>query len=312
MNIFFLFEEEYEKQPVDSIWEIKLPIERIKEYLEKRFSVTYHSNLWVYTQLRRYEEDLGVKLFERIPAKQKGSFYLSIYKDMVKFYQKQHLYVSKKIKVANGVYDKIRNDFLALPDEEKKTKKIKILLGAGSTIFHLANIIAQKSWEDNIKYSIYTHNLGSLKRLLEPTVNYDRIKVSTPSGTVDPVTYTIIGDSTNLYHNTSFDYIIMGTSYIYKGKLYVESKAETEIKNTILNYQSKAKILILTKHEFTDIPPSNPKPFGNLSDYTYIVVPRFNITTKTKKKHDLIFNEYNKTLVPEIIHWNYSILKCSR
>ena len=92
--------------------------------------------------------------------------------------------------------------------------QVKILLGAGSTIFHLADILAKKSWQDPVKYMIYTHNLGSLKRLLEPTVNYNTIEVFTPEGKVDPVTYTIIGDSYSLYSTIDFDYIIMGTSYI--------------------------------------------------------------------------------------------------
>ncbi len=303
MRIFFMFEEKYEKRNVESICDIKIPIEDIKDYLKDTCDVNYRSNLWVYTQLRRYEEDLGVRLFSR-DGKGAGSFYLSIYDRMLKFYQKQHLYVSKKIKVANAVYDKIKNDL-----QDNRKSSIKILLGAGSTIYHLANIIAERSWHDPFKYSIYTHNLGSLKRLLEPAVNYNTIQVFTPSGKVDPVTYTIIGDPDFLCNAGVFDYIAMGTSYIFDGKLYVESGEETKIKEAILKSAQGTKLLILTKHEFTDRQPDNRKAYGSLSDYNYVVVPRISTSNGIKKRYDTIFEEYKKIFEPEIIHWNYSILK---
>ncbi len=312
MNIFFFFEEEYENKEVDSIWDIELPIERIRDYLSKKCSVNYRSNLWVYTQLRRYEEELGVKLFRKLPSHPgSNGFKLAIHRDMVKFYQKQHLYVSKKIKVANGVYDKIRHDFESMAKQRSNevSRGLRILLGAGSTIYHLANIIAEKSWEDDIHYTIYTHNLGSLKRLLEPTVNYRNVEVCTPAGKIDPVTYTIFGNDNPLYENVLFDYIIMGTSYVYDGRLYVESKKETEIKRHLLACKARNRILILTKHEFTDRKPENPKAFGRLTDYDYIVVPHINISTGIKKRYDSIFDSYNRFFQPEIIHWNYSILK---
>ncbi|MBA7712115.1 hypothetical protein ES703_121085 [subsurface metagenome] len=224
---------------------------------------------------------------------------------MVKFYQKQHLYVTKKIKVANGVYDKIKNDF----NEREPSQPIKILLGAGSTIFHLANILADKSWQDPQKYAIYTHNLGSLKRLVEHAVNYNTIEVFTPAGKIDPVTYTILSRTNELYLSTDFDYIVMGTSFVQHGSLYVESTEEREIKSSILKKCRGEKILILTKHEFTDNPLQNLKAFGQLSDYDTVVVPRIISRSRVKKKYDLIFEEYRKLFTPEIIHWNYIILK---
>lgn len=308
MRIFFMFEEEYENQDVESIWDIKIPIERIKDYLKDTCNVTYRSNLWVYTQLKRYEEELGVRLFKK-EAADNGEFYLSIYDKMLKFYQKQHLYVSKKIKVANAVYDKIKNDFNA---QQEKGRRIKILLGAGSTIYHLANIIADKSWNDPIHYSIYTHNLGSLKRLLEPSVNYNTIEVFTPSGKIDPVTYTIIGNPDFLCDAGAYDYIAMGTSYVFNGELFVESKQESTIKNAILKRAEGTKLLILTKHEFTDKKPEGLSSYGYLSDYDYIVVPRISTSGEIRKKYDEIFETYGNIFKPEILHWNYSILKVIR
>ncbi|MEW5816562.1 MAG: DeoR family transcriptional regulator [Spirochaetota bacterium] len=306
MSIFYLFEEEYERSNFESIWDIKIPIESVKSYLKKKYQASYRSNLWVYTQLKRYEDELGVKLFRKESDDlKKGNFLLSINDKMIKFYQKQHLYVTQKIKVANGVYDKIKNDIA----ERKLNRPVKILLGAGSTIFHLANIIAERSWEDCQKYSIYTHNLGSLRRLLEPTVNYNNIEVFTPSGKIDPVTYTIIGRKNDLYLSTDFDYIVKGTSFVQDGKLYVESPEEGEQIGVILKQCRGEKILVLTKHEFTDHPLKGLVSYGNLRDCDYIVVPRFNAQSSIKKKSDEIFEQYQNMFSPEIIHWNYIILK---
>ena len=305
MNIFFLFEEEYERSDVESIWDIRIPIEEIKKYLEENYSAIYRSNLWIYTQLRRYEEELGVRLFRKDSAGRKdGSFCLSICDRMLRFYQKQHLHVSKKLKVANAVYDKIINDSAV-----KKNRPIKILLGAGSTIFHLANILAERSWQDPLKYSIYTHNLGSLKRLVEPSVNYNNIEVFTPTGRVDPVTYTIIGQTNELYESTSFDYIVMGTSWVLDGKLFNESSEEAVIKSAVLKRARGEKILLLTKHEFTDQKLPGLTPYGSLLDYDFVVVPRLNKRPEFKKKYDIIFDGYQDLFTPEIIHWNYPILK---
>lgn len=305
MNIFFLFEEEYERSDVESIWDIRIPIEDIKKYLEENYSAIYRSNLWIYTQLRRYEVELGVQLFRKDSSgRKKGSFCLSICDRMLRFYQKQHLHVSKKLKVANAVYDKIINDSAV-----KKNRPIKILLGAGSTIFHLANILAERSWQDPLKYSIYTHNLGSLKRLVEPSVNYNNIEVFTPTGRVDPVTYTIIGQTNELYESTSFDYIVMGTSWVLDGKLFNESSEEAVIKSAVLKRARGEKILLLTKHEFTDQKLPGLTPYGSLLDYDFVVVPRINTRPEFKKKYDIIFDGYQNLFSPEIIHWNYTILK---
>jgi DeoR/GlpR family transcriptional regulator of sugar metabolism len=308
MNIFFLFEKEYERSPVESIWEIELPIEGIKRELGEICSVHYRSNLWIYTQLRRYEEDLGVRLFRKDNAGcAKGSFRLSIYDRMLKFYQKQHLYVSDKIKVANGVYDKIINDVM-----RKKSSAVRIFLGAGSTIFHLANILAEKAWRDPVKYLISTHNLGVLKRLLEPTVDYRKIDVFTPKGQIDPVTYTILGEVDELDSSTPFDYVVMGTSYILDGKLYVESQKEAVIKNGILNRLKGEKILILTKHEFIDQPLPELQLYGSIQDFDYVIVPKHSEEREAKKKYERVFDQYQRLFSAQIIHWNYTILKVLR
>lgn len=305
MNIFFLFERKYEQSNVESIWDIKLPIEDIKNELEEICSVHYRSNLWIYTQLRRYEEDLGVQLFRKDSTGcKKGSFYLSINDNMVEFYQKQHLYVSDKIKVANGIFDKITNEA-----KLKQTDTVRIFLGAGSTIFHLANILAERASHYPIKFSIYTHNLGVLKRLLEAGVDLKNIDVFTTKGQIDPVTYTILGQLDEIDSRIPFDYVIMGTSYVIEGLLYVESRKETGIKDAILHRVEGEKILVLTKHEFTDQPIQGLQPYGAIRDFDSVVVPVHSIANDAKKKHDTVFEHYRNLFEPEIIHWNYMILK---
>lgn len=307
MNIFFLFEREYERAPVESIWELKLPVESIKRNLEEICSIHYRSNLWIYTQLKRYEEDLGVRLFRKDSAGcGKDSFYLSIHDRMLTFSQKLHLYVSDKIKAANGAYDKIVNELGGAGG------RVRLFLDAGSTIYHLTNILAESSWRDGVRYSICTHNLGALKRLLEPNVNYDRLEVSVPKGRLDPVTYTILGDPAELGASGAYDYVIMGTSYILDGRLYVESVAETEIKAAILKSLAGQKVLLLTKHEFTDQPLPALRPYGSLSDCDFVIVPKHLNPDGVRKQYETVFERYEPMFEPEIIHWNYSILKVRR
>ena len=305
MNIFFLFERKYEQSAVESVWDIKLPIEEIKSELEEICSIHYRSNLWIYTQLRRYEEELGVQLFRKDSAGcNKGSFYLSINDKMVQFYQKQHLYVSDKIKVANGVFDKIINE-----SQMRQAPAVKIYLGAGSTIYHIANILAERASDCPLRFCLYTHNLGVLKRLLEAGVDLNNIDVFTAKGQIDPVTYTILGQVEELDFGIPFDYIIMGTSYVIDGSLYIESSKESGIKHAILHRAEGEKMLVLTKHEFTDRSTQGLIPYGRLQDFDSVIAPVHSTTGNARKTHDRIFERYRYLFEPQIMHWNYAIFK---
>ena len=305
MNIFFLFERRYEQTAVENIWDIKLPIEEIKNELEEICSIHYRSNLWIYTQLRRYEEELGVQLFRKDNAGcKKGSFLLSIHNNMVQFYQKQHLYVSDKIKVANGVFDKIINE-----TEMRQASTVRIFLGAGSTIFHISNILAERASQYPIRFCIYTHNLGALKRLLDPGVDFTNLDVFTIKGQIDPVTYTILGQNDDVDFGISFDYVIMGTSYIVDGVLYIESEKESGIKDAILHRFQGEKILVLTKHEFTNQRKRGLIPYGAIRDFDSVIVPVHSTAENSKKMHDISFERYRSQFEPQIMHWNYTIFK---
>ncbi len=279
MSICSLFSEEYERTPAESIWEVLIPIDRIKEYLQTTHHAEYKSSLWVYTQLKRYEDEIGVKLFRR-EQNDGRNFSLGIYHPFVNFFQKQHLHVSEKIKVANGAYDKISH----FAHQRSLNEPLRLLLGAGSTVYHLAAIIAEKSWTDTIQYEIYTHNLGALQKLMSPRVNFHNIRVLTPQGRIDPITYTIVGASTPLFAGTSFDFIVQGTSRVCDRRLYIESAEERARKMNILHECAGQKILVLTKHEFVETPFSGIDSYGSLDDYDFLIVPRRSTETTDPKE----------------------------
>ncbi len=306
MNIFALFSEEYEKSMYESIWEIVISIEYVIEYLKEKCEVNYKSSLWLWTQMKRYEEELGVKLFRKVKNnKNDTEFSIAIYYPFKNFFQKQHLYVTEKIKVANGVFDLLQN----LTGRKDRKNHPKIILGAGTLCYHLSTILAERSWKNKTKYLVHTNNLGVLEQLIVPWINNDNIKISIPEGRIDPITQTIIGENNEFYSNADFDFIIQGTSYVYQGDLFIESNEESLRKREILQKTSGQKILVLTKHEFTDKLPDGMTPFGCIKDYDFVVVPKKSTDSLIKKKCESIFEEYEESLKPEIINWNYEILR---
>jgi len=307
-NIFSLFSEEFERSDAESIWEIEIPMEGIKNYLQEKHSITYKSNHWVYTQLKRYEEELGVKLFRKdCGGKDKQNFFLAIHQPFRTFFQKQHLYVTQKLKVANGVYDQIKNFAL----EVKRGEPVTMLMGAGTTLYLLAGILANKSWEDDIRYTIFTHNVGCLREFIDPRVNHRNFEVFTPQGWVDPITYTILERDNALLTSRGYDFIVQGTSCVCEGKLYIESEQERARKEAILKNCSGRKILVLTKHEFCDTPLKGCDPYGSLEDYDCIVVPRSSCEAGVRKRYEILFEEHCRRYSPQIISWNYEILTVS-
>ncbi len=306
MKIFFLFSDEQEHSSAESIWDLELPMEQIRQYLLANHGVSYRSNQWIFTQLRRYEQEIGVQLFRKLPGSNRDEFRLAFHYPMRSFHQKRHLYVTQKIKVANGVYDKIRNEIA----QRKIAQPIRVFLGAGSTVYHLATILAEKSWQDENSYSVCTHNVGSLQTFLNHNVNYDRISVSILNGTIDPITYTIVDSDTSQFANREFDFIVQGTSVVHEGNLYIESADEKQAKQTILHNCTGTKILVVTKHEFKNAPLANATPYGTISDYDYVVVPRSSAgEERPQKEYDRLFEQYAHLFEPEIMNWNYTILR---
>lgn len=309
MNIFGLFSEEYEISNAASIWEISLSIDHIIEKLEEKCDVSYKSDLWVWTQLKRYEEEIGVGLFKKLKSVGKEkSLAISMNYPYINFFQKQHLYVNEKIRVANGVFDKIQN----VAERERRNGPFKIFLGAGTLCYHISTIFAERSWQSNVKYEIHTNNLGALNELIAPRVNHDNIQVSMPEGNVDSVTYTIIGENNEVYNQKEFDFIIQGTSCIYEGDLYIESPREMVRKKAILKKTGGHKILALTKNEFSQEALPNSESYGSLKDYDSVVVPKQNTVSDAQKNYEMIFESFKPDLTPEILNWNYEIYRVKK
>ncbi len=309
VNLFILFSEEYDRSAAQSILDVEIPIERITKYLREKHGIAYQRNLWVYTQLRHYEEETGVKLFRKVSGgRDTHSFSLAIHQPFTTYFQEQHLWVNQKLKVANGVYEKIGN----YAREERRGRPLELLLGSGTTLSLLAGILAKKSWEDDVHYLVTTYNLGCLKQLIDPCVDHRKLEVFIPQGRADPVTYTILDEDTTRYASRSYDFIIQGACCVCDGRLYLESPAGKKREEAILNNCTGKKLLVLTKYEFCEAPPKNGEAYGHLADYDCIVVPKRNCEPLVKKRYEVLFEEQCRNFPPEIISWNYEILKVQK
>ena len=129
------------------------------------------------------------------------------------------------------------------------------------------------------------------------------------SGTVDPVTYTVVGADASPFTDTEFDFIVQGTSCVYDGLLYIESDSERAVKQTILEKCLGTKILVLTKHEFLEKPLPHAEPYGSIRNYDFVVIPRTTSEAAPKKQYERRFDLYAPLLIPEILNWNYSIYR---
>lgn len=303
-NIFSLFSERYDSTDKKSIFDLSIPISEMQTYLEERCNVKYTSCTWIYTQIKRYEDILGVHLFKKINSNDDPeNFSLAIYEGMTSYIQFQHLYLTHKLKIANGIYDQIKNS----TEMWKKNNSLKILLGSGTNIYHLANIIADRANEEKIHYHLYTHNMGVIISLMEPENISDYITLYTPAGMIDTIGNTIVGDDNNFYLSTEFDFIIQSTNTIYENKLYVHTKEESDRKRVILERCRGVKILALVMDEFKTSLDESMFCYGKLSDNDYVIVPK--TRSKRESGYETMLKKMDDFMTPEIVHWNYVIYK---
>ena len=302
--ILFIFSEEYENSDLDTIWEIKLPVEKLRSRLKEKYEADYTSNSWISHQIRNYEKKIGSKLF-LIQKSGNGTekTLISLYRLMNAFDQNSHVYITYKIKIANGAYALVQNYIKV----NKIDRPLNILLGSGNNPYFFSNIIAEKCWKKNDKYNIYTHNIGIIKKLCSSHVNSEKIKLYSPAGRIDQKKNTIMGSDNELYLSTTFDFIIQSTHCLYNGTLYVDTEEESIRKQIILKKCRGTKVLMLVMDELTDEPAVNMASFGSIEDYNYIVIPR--TRSNRIKKHTIKFSQYENILEPEIINWNYCIYR---
>ena len=304
-NIFLLFSKEFDLQDdEDDIRNIRIPVEMVSAFLKEHYNLQYSSNNYIYSQLRSFEEENNIRLFSKESDRSgKTDFYLTICSSINSFNQKKYLYTAPKIKIANGLYERI-NHYTT----EKGKKKLNLLLGAGVVIQHLARLIAEKGGGSDIEYNLYTHSVGVIDLFIRPGMNFENFNIFTRSGKVDIDNFTINDSFCDYYSEVEFDFIFQGTSRIFNNNLYVSSFEESKIKKDILKNGKGEKILVLLKKEFTDSEPESMHSYGRLSDYNFIIVPeKGNI--RAVKKCDRLFDVYKNNLTPEIIHYNYSIYK---
>ncbi len=304
-NIFLLLSREFDQQDeVDDIRNIRIPVEKVGCFLSENYNLKYSSNNYIFTQLRSFEEENCLRLFEKI-SDPSGSteFYIAVYSGINSFNQKKYLYAASKLKITNGLYERIEHYIT-----QRRKKSLNILLGAGVVIHHLASLIAEKGKLLDIEFNIYTHSTSIIDLFMQPESDFENFNIYTRTGKIDLQNFTIIDMFKDFYSEVDFDFIFQGTSCIYKNCLYVSSEEESRIKQDILRKGKGEKVLVLLKKEFREEEPRAMHSYGYISDYNYLIVPEKG-TSSGRKKHDLIFEEYKKNLVPEIIHYNYSIYK---
>jgi len=301
--LFVLFSEEYDRTEVDSIIDIELPMNTVRDYLEKHVGIRYTSDTWIATQIHKYESEIGTKLFRKHDS-ETGPM-LGLNRDIRTYSQKQHLYVTQKIRVANGVMDLIRNE----RDGAIRDEPISLLLGAGSTVTRVAELIAESLPELPWKWRIATHNLGVIEVLGKTSPGFERVEISIPEGHFDPTTYLILGKNETLYKRMTFDWIIQGASFMSKGLLYVERDDETRVKSLMLRECKGGKILVLTGHETAARAPALSESFGAITEYDYIVLPALPPLSPTARRLAAEMEPCADRLPVWIRNWSYEIIR---
>lgn len=307
--IFVHFSEEYERRGADSILELEIPMPEIRHYLLARFGIDYTSDSWICTQLGKYEEENGVPLFRRRDSG--GTTLLGVALDMRTYFQKQHLYVTQKIKVANGVLELVRHE------TPPGKNGIDILLGAGSTVSRIAEAVAAGACEGRDAgqtglckaWQVVSHNLGVIHTLSRAAQLSGQVELYVPGGRVDPTTNIILAESPDFWAGHPLDWVVEGTSFLKDGSLFVESAAETSLKAAILARAPGRKILIFTGHEAVATLPPGLEPFGQVADYDFVVLPRASIGSAKPSRFDRSFGELRGLFEPLALTWNFEVLK---
>ena len=302
-TLFILFSEEYDRSGTDSITDIIIPMPAVRDFIRKKTGIAYSNDAWIITQIHKYEEELGTTLFRRVSLS--GEPALGLSREIYTYEQKRHLYVTQKIRTANGVFDLMRNSLEA----EVQEQSLRILLEAGSTVTRVAEIIAEHLPELPITWNIHTNNLGVIECLGRTAPAFSKISLSVPSGRFNPATNLILGEFPELYGETELDWIIQGTSFLSGGQLYVERADEARLKSRILHECRGRKALVLTGHEATANPNTDTEAFGSVNEYDYIIHPALlpeSAAARRLKKE--LSCPGNPPLSVMIRNWSYQIL----
>lgn len=308
--LFVLFSEEYDRSQADSISEIDIPMEVLRAHIARETGIEYAGDGWIATQIHKYEEELGVPLFRRETGPAGPTLGLS--RDIRTYEQKRHLYVTQKIRAANGVFDLMRHGVpgQALADDlAAKEGTVRVLLEAGSTVTRVAQVIAESLPSLALRWEIATHNLGVIECLGKTAPAFRKVRVSVPSGTFDPVTNLILGENADFYARSRFDWIVQGTSFLSGDAVAVERGEEALVKAGILSGCAGKKILVLTSHEAAARMPADAIPFGKLSDFDFVVHPALPADAGAARRLTEQFSRSGVRTTTLIRTWSYEILR---
>ncbi len=305
-EVFLYLSKKFEQSDVLSINQLIVPLEEIRSYLNEKYAISYTSNQHIFNQLRSYEDELGVPLFRKIKeGKDSDDFSITLADKLQGYKQKQLLYITQKIKIANAVFDKILHE-----TEGHTQTPINILLGAGTEIFYVAKALVTGIREHGMKFRIYTHNLGVINYLMEEFSTPDSLELYTRNERVDPVNNILIATGEDHYLSVQFDYVVQAATYITNGQLYVESPEENIQKGDILKCSSGQKILILTKHEFISSHIQNLESYGSLKQYDFVIIPFTRDAQVRKKEYSDLLDQYvGEVIEPDITHYNYKVYR---
>ncbi len=305
-EVFLYLSKKFDQSSLDSINQLVVPIEEIRSYLNEKYAISYTSNQHILNQLKSYQEELGEPLFKKIkPKRDSDDLAITLESQLKSYKQKQLLYITQKLKIANAVYDKILHE-----TEFQPVRPLNILLGAGSETFYVAKTLVSGIKEQGMQFRVYTHNLGVINYLMEELPHLGGLELYTRNEWIDPVNNLLIATGEDHYLTVKYDYIIQAATFIADKKLYVESPKENIQKGDILNHAHGQKILILTKHEFISTHINSMESYGTLDLYDYVIIPYSRETQNRQKEYSEILKKYVGSVIePDITHYNYMVYK---
>ena len=147
--------------------------------------------------------------------------------------------------------------------------------------------------------------------LLEKETGHPHYNLAVGGTSVDYAASVI----TRYYDIFKPDLVVLGffpeNDYAEFGKGYPEcdfGPIYSRVNGGFLHRCKGEKILVLTKNEFTDHPLGS-KPFGRITDFDFMITPKFQKKLDHKKDYEREFDTYRDLFEPIIVNWNYEILK---
>ena len=295
--VFTLFARRYEAERANSVFEVELPLSEIRESLTRLFGVTYNSDAWILTQLRRYEKRMATRVFLRRGGSDDQTW-VRLNPTMEGFWSKHRVYAGQKVCIANGVCDLIGND------TGGESGCIRLYLGSGSIPTHVCEVLLSRNREQHRQYRIYTHNLAVQQRVAEQRDPY--VELYALGGVLDAVRYASYPQAVAPIVHEELDCVVQSTDAVNDGVLSVPHVREARVKREILLELPGAKVLTVIKDEFGREDATHT-PFGALTDYDFVVtVPP---VRDSRRAADVLLERDATIFAPYVRHWSYVVYR---